>query len=321
MVGCVDSFERSFMKFLSSQLFIFSAVIVLGLAGVFALSNSLEKTKPAPREEWVDEDLALQGSKLKGFSFGAEGLLADWYWMKSLQYVGGKLAASKDDVINLNDLRPLNPRLLHPYLDTATDLDPNFMAAYSYGALVLPAIDDNKAIELTEKGIRNNPGEWRLYQYLGYIYWRLKRFDEAADAYERGSRISGSPLFLQMMVGSMKNEGGSRETARAVFRQMYEQANDSETKYYGELRLKYLDSLDEREAMDAALQNFRERTGRCASGWREILPLLAAIKLPNELKFRIDNTNRPVDPSGSAYTFDPATCSVRLDPSSKIPTN
>ena len=135
------------MKTKSLQAIIFTTLILLGLGAVFGLSNYLEKVRPPLPVGFEDQDLALQGSKLKGYTLGFEGLIADWYWMQSLQYIGDKVAKSDQQVINLENLRPLNPRLLYPLLDNATDLDPNFLAAYSYGAVVLPAIDANQAIK------------------------------------------------------------------------------------------------------------------------------------------------------------------------------
>lgn len=289
------------------------AIIAAGFIALFALSRVLEPLRPQQRPEWTDEDLALKGSGLKGIAFGAEGLIADWYWMRSLQYIGEKVLSSKDEFINVDDLRSLNPRLLYPYLDGATDLDPGFIAAYSYGALVLPAVDPEKAIALTRKGIANNPSQWRLYQYLGYIYWRLGRFNEAADAYSAGAQIAGAPSFMILMAGAMKNEGGGRETARSIFLQMSAEENDSETRYYGQLRLRQLESLDERDAVDSVLARFGDRNGRCVSGWNELLPLLREIKLPEGRSFRIDSANRIVDPSDAAYVLDNEKCRMVLD--------
>ena len=142
----------------STKTLIATAVILLGFASVFFLSGFIEGVRPPLPDGFEDHDLALQGSKLKGYALGSEGLIADWYWMNSLQYVGDKLMRSSLENLNIEDLRSLNPRLLYPYLNNATDLDPRFMPAYSYGATVLPAIDRDEAIKLTEKGIANNPG-------------------------------------------------------------------------------------------------------------------------------------------------------------------
>ena len=159
-----------------------SSVLLVGVLapGIALLSDAANASRVALADAYEDSDLEIQGRRLKGFALGTEGLLADWYWIRSLQYIGGKLVKSDLENINIDDLRSLNPRLLYPLLDNATDLDPQFIAAYSYGAVVLPAVDTDQAIKLTEKGISNNPEVWRLYHYLGYIYWRKQDYEKAA---------------------------------------------------------------------------------------------------------------------------------------------
>lgn len=302
------------------NILVYPLIIIAGFAAVFALSNFIENSRPETPPEWIDEDLAVEGAKLRGYAFGAEGLLADMYWIRSLQYVGDKVIGSKEEAIDLDNLRPLNPRLLYPYLDSATDLDPSFIAAYSYGALVLPAIDPENAIALTKKGIANNPDQWRFYQYLGYIYWRLERFDEAAETYAAGARIQGAPPFMRFMVGAMKTQSGSRDTAREIYTQMANDDSDSQSQYYASVRLQQLDSLDERDAIREALQKFRERTGRCASGWAEIMPALRSVQLTGGRSLRIDAKNQIVDPSDAPYLLDKENCDVMLDTQrSKVP--
>ncbi|MBV9242360.1 MAG: hypothetical protein JO314_10165, partial [Acidobacteria bacterium] len=117
------------------------AVVIVCFSISVVLSRHIEATKPPLPENYGDSDLEMNGSYLKGYALGTESLIADWYYMRSLQYVGDKLLNSKTDFINIEDLRDLNPRLLYPYLDNATDLDPHFIAAYTYGAIVLPAIN------------------------------------------------------------------------------------------------------------------------------------------------------------------------------------
>src|SRR5829696_6778501 len=110
-------------------------VLLLALPSAAALSDLANNNRIALAESYEDADLDLQGKRLKGFAFGAEGLLADWYWIRSLQYLGDKIVRSDANDLNIDDLRSLNPRLLYPLLDNATDLDPQFIAAYTYGAI------------------------------------------------------------------------------------------------------------------------------------------------------------------------------------------
>jgi tetratricopeptide (TPR) repeat protein len=289
------------------------AIIVFGFALIFALSRFIEANRPPLPAGFADSDLALQGAKLKNYSLGFNGLLADLYWMQALQYIGNKALNSKEKV-NLENLRPLNPRLLYPLLDNATDLDPQFTAVYSYGAVVLPAIDPQQAIKFTEKGIRDNPEEWRLYQHLGFIYWKIGDYEKASEVYAEGAKIQGAPVALmQLMSARMKAEGGTRDTSREIYRQMLAEAEDERVRENAAVRLLELDSLDERDAVREALKNFQAGNNRCVSSWRELLPLLQKVKLPNGKSFRVDNASNPFDPTGAPYVLDKESCDVKLD--------
>jgi tetratricopeptide (TPR) repeat protein len=291
-----------------------AVVIIVGLLAVFWLSGFIERVRPALPEEYSDSDLTVRGARMKGFAFGAEGLIADYYFMRSLQYVGNKVMKSESELVNLDDLRSLNPRLLYPLLDNATDLDPHFIAPYSYGAVVLPAIDPSKAIALANKGIANNPEHWRLYQHLGYIYWKLGQYEKAAETYERGSEIAGASPFMKLMAASMKTRGGSRETAREIFTEMLANSDDEQVQITARRRLAELDSLDERDAIDGVLATFRSSNGRCVNSLGEILPSLQKVDLPGDNEFAIDKQTRLVDPTGAPYLLDQENCRVKLDP-------
>ena len=293
-------------------------MIVIGLASASFLTSYVESVRPPLPPGYEDQDLAVEGSRLKGFVFGAEGLLADWYWMNSLQYVGHKIADVGLGNLNLDDLTPLNPRLLYPYLNNATDLDPHFIAPYFYGATILPAVDPQQAIALTEKGIANNPDQWRLHQYLGYIYWRAGNYEKASEVYRRGSEVPGSPIFMRMMAARMKTEGGSRDTARDMYSQLRDDSQDDVSRQNAELRLMQIDSLDERDFLNAALSEFRTSNNRCATSWSEIFPIVHK-KAKSGPDLRFDRSNNFVDPSGEPYTINRDTCTADLGPNTKVP--
>ncbi|HSK71790.1 MAG TPA: hypothetical protein VK892_08860 [Pyrinomonadaceae bacterium] len=297
-------------------------VIFVGFAVIFPLSSFLENSRPPLPEDYADQDLALQGANLKGYALGFEGLIADWYWMQSLQYLGNKLINTKGD-LSLDNLQSLNPRLLYPYLDNAATLDPQFLSVYEFGAIVLPAVNVEQAIKIAEKGIENNPGEWRLYQHLGYIYWRKGDYQNAAETYGKGAQIAGAPPFMKMMAARMKSEGGSRETARAVYQQMLEEATDEQIREMAALRLLQLDSLDEQEAIRPILKDFQEKNGRCVNDWREIFPLMQKLRLPTGSNLRFDSkTFSPLDPSNTPYLLkkESGKCDIQINfAESKIP--
>lgn len=305
-----------------NQTFFAIAVILFGFVGVFFLSGFVEKNRPPMPVGYEDQDLVFQGAKAKDFSLGLNGLIADWYWMQSLQYLGGKFAKKPDAKINVNDLSEFNPKLLYPLLDNAASFDPQFLGVYEYGAVVLPAIDPNQAIKIVEKGIENNPNEWRLYNQLGYIYWKNEEYEKAAKAYERAASIEGASPLMKAMSAKMKSDGGSRETARVIYTQMFEEAQDSKTKQTAELFVMRLDALDQIDSINSVLQNFKQKNERCVNDLREILPVLVNTKLPNRNEFNLDKDKNLADPSGAPFVLDKENCSVGFDKDkTKLPLN
>ena len=297
-------------------------IIATSFAVVFFSSGYVQARRIRLPDSYSDSDLDLQGKRLKGFALGSEGLLADWYWMRSLQYIGGKISTNGLESLNLDDMTSLNPRLLYPLLDSSTTLDPSLMAAYSYGATVLPAIDPHQAIALTEKGIANNPKQWRLLQHLGYIYWKLKDYGKAAEVYDRGSKVEGAPIFFKLMSAKMRSESGSRDTARAIYSQAMEEAGDRQTKHSAELRLQQLDALDEMDIINNALRTHVEKTGACTATWPQLIPTVRTAAAAAGRDLHTDTANNLVDPTGVPYRINRSKCEAEIDwPKSKIPPN
>ena len=288
-----------------------AAIIVFGIAGSVVVAKWLDRNRPATHTEIQQESLYLTANALKRMSLNFNGLVADWYWMRALQYVGGKIL-SAEGPIQLDDLSELDMNLLAPMLDISTTLDPEFMEAYMYAAVVLPAIDEEEAIRITRKGIAANPSQWRLYQHLGYIYWQRGDYASAGEAYSDGAKISGSPPWMQAMKARMAVEGGSRDVAREIYGRMYQEAGDPKVKEMARLRLLQLQSMDQREVIRKLLGIYKGRLGRCPSSWQDMAPLLRAARLPIA-------DGGPIDPGGTPYRLITGTCDVDLGPSSIIP--
>jgi tetratricopeptide (TPR) repeat protein len=256
--------------------------------------------------------LYLKPEQARRLSLGFNALAADWYWMRTLQYIGRKVTAH-EGAIQIDDLSPLNLKILAPLLENTTTLDPQFLAAYEYGAIVLPAVDVEAAIRLVRKGIAANPRAWRLHHYLGYIYWQQDRFQEAGEAYAAGARVPGAPAWLSAMSAQMATKGGSRETARAIYQSMYQQTDDEQMKNLSLARLSQLQSLDEMDALRALLNAQRERAGTCPRSWREVAPALL-----RAARFQTDSSAAPLDPSGVPYVIKQDGCDVELGAESAI---
>src|SRR6185369_16949496 len=183
-------------------------VVVIGMACAALLVRRLDTLRPPDDPNAIDESLYVNGKMARRISLGFNGLAADWYWMRSLQYVGRKIINSQD--LQIDRLSQLNLKLLAPLLDTATTLDPEFLDPYEYAAVVLPAIDVDEAIRITKKGIDANPNTWQLYHHLGYIYWKQRDYSAASERYGRGAQIEGAPAWMEAMKAKMTADGGSR---------------------------------------------------------------------------------------------------------------
>jgi tetratricopeptide (TPR) repeat protein len=286
-----------------------SLVILLGMIATVVLARFVDASRPSLDNAVADESLYLNGRTAKRMSLGFNGLAADWYWMRSLQYVGRKIINAEN--LPIDRLEQLNLKLLAPLLDTATTLDPEFLDPYEYAAVVLPAIDVNEAIRITKKGIDANPNAWRLYHQLGYIYWQQRDYRAASETYGRGAQIDGAPAWMEAMKAKMTADGGSRATAREIYTRMYEQSTDEKVKDMAHKRLLQLDSLDQRESLRKLFAAYQARTGRCPNSWKEIEPVFRALRIA------VDASGAPLDPGGAPYVL--RACEVELNPESEVP--
>jgi tetratricopeptide (TPR) repeat protein len=292
-----------------------SLVVIFGMLCVFGLSRWMDSNRPPVNAALEEERLYLTGTALRRMSLGFNGLVADWYWMRSLQYVGRKVIKqyTEHGDVQLDNLGALDLRLLYPLLDTTTTLDPQFMAAYEYGAVVLPEIDEGAAVKLLEKGIAANPSAWRLRHHLGYIYWQRGDYAQSSAIYGEGARLPGAPPWMTMMSARMSAEGSSRATAREIYRRMYEGSDDKQIKEMSVRRLMQLDSLDERDVIRRILNEYAARNRSCPASWKDVGQPLRAAGL------RLDASGSPLDPSDAPYVLVKQGCEVALGAHSLVP--
>ncbi len=296
------------------------AILVAGLAALY------------PMQRWIDlgsssrstseEALFLSSGKtIKKMSVGLGGIAADIYWIRTVQYFGRKVIDSGKPLSSAVS-KDLQMDLLAPLLDIVVTLDPQHVPAYRFGAMFLPERDMPAAIALVEKGISENPNEWRLYQDLGYIYWQAGRassgdeqtanYAKSAEWYERGGEVSGAPWWMRDLAGLMKIKGGSREAARAVY-STYLTSDDQNVRAQAIERLKQLRSLDELDAINSLVARYKEQTGACPSDLRVLASGVRSLNLD------VNDQLIPVDPDGFAYTYNPAKCKAELAWESTVP--
>jgi hypothetical protein len=300
---------------------VLALTVVVAFALSVALTRALEAGRLSLRAAVVDEAPYLAPEATRRLAAGFGGLVADWYWLTTLQYVGRKIEETQGGrardgqmVIELDRIEAVKPQVLVPLIELITSLDPRFTAVYEFAAVVLPAVDVGAAVSLLEKGIQANPDQWYLHQQLAYIYWQRGDHLAAAEAFRRGARMT-TAAWMVHMAEKMELKGDDPQVARAMYTRMYEQAQDEQVKQWALKRLMELRSLQEREAIRTVLNAFVAANGRCPRAWTDVGTGLQGAGLT------VAPQGPPLDPSGAPYLLvvSPLGCDVSLHRTSAVP--
>ncbi len=246
---------------------VFSVLLIACTAGSVLLLRGLDRLRSHAK---LEEVLYIPSPKvMKRLSLGYDGLLADIYWTRAVQYFGNKLNVGAE-----------NFNLLAPLLEITTVLDPHLVVAYEYGSNFLAPHPPNgagmpdRAIKLDEFGIRNNPNEWRLYYDLGFIYYtELHDYARAADAFVRGSRVPHAHPFLKILAGQMAEHAGDLQTARAMWSLTYDTAQEKSIRANAAAHLRALQVDEDVPVLEAIVERFRQRTHQLPAGFAELARL------------------------------------------------
>jgi hypothetical protein len=241
------------------------------------------KTATLARQE--QELLVRSGPVIKKLSLGYDSLFADIYWTRAVQYYGARVGTPGGSF-----------DLLWPLLDVATTLDPHLIVAYRFGAIFLsePEAGANRpdlAIGLVKRGIAANPTEWRLGTDLGMLYYvRMRDYRQAAATYLETSKIPGAPVWIAIMAARVAQTGGSLETSRIIWAQLYQSTNDPTIRKKAAEQIQSLRAQDDKVHLDELAAEYGKRFGRFPATVRD----LVAAGLLSDV---------PVDPAGFPYLF------------------
>ncbi len=275
-------------------------VLILGGAGVVVAHRHLDaRVQASPQEGeviWLPSAEAL-----RRWSFGFEGLLADLYWLRTVQYYGQRAFRPGARFEHLEHL-----------LTLVTTLDPQFIAAYRFGAifLALPpprgAGRPDRALALLDRGIAANPGEWRLLLDKGFVFlWDLRDYASAAEVFLRVSRHPQAPAWTKDLAAAVYARAGRREIARRIWQDRLEHGESEQVRENARYQLLCLQAEEELERLHTLVRAFQRARGRWPASWPEMI----AEGLLGHL---------PRDPMGHLYELDPRTGAVRLSPQSPL---
>ena len=260
-----------------------SVVLLLCLASSVFLLLRLDQARPTAT---LEEVLYLNSPKwVKRLSLGYDGLLADIYWTRAVQYFGSRHVVAAKDY-----------NLLSPLLEITTALDPKLIVAYQFGANFLApkppagAGQPQKAVALVECGIRNNPDNWKLYYELGFIYYYMKptEYAKAAEAFERGTKVPNAHPFLRVLAAQMAQHAGEIETSRMLWQAAYETTHDDMIRQNAVEHLQALRVDEGVTRLEEVVARYRQQMGKLPASMSDL-----------ERAGFIRGT--PMDPTGRSY--------------------
>jgi tetratricopeptide (TPR) repeat protein len=263
---------------------VLAAVLIVCLAAAIVTATRADRARPAATLEAV---LYIPSpAVLKRMSLGYTGLLADIYWTRAVQYFGAR-----------HVVRSRHYELLAPLLDITTQLDPYLTAAYEFGSVFLTqpppngAGDPDAAIRLVHYGIQHNPGDWRLYYNLGFIYSLEKKdYLAATQAFAEGSKVPDAHPFLKILAARMAQRGGDVETSRLLWTTTYETSRDPQIKANAISHLRALQVDEVVPKLEEVVRQYTSRMGHTPENWAD---LVRAGYLPGI----------PLDPVGHPYNL------------------
>jgi tetratricopeptide (TPR) repeat protein len=241
-----------------------SLTLIFSMAGSAALLHWLDDEHP---QTTVESVLYISSPKLlKRLSLGYDGLLADIYWTRVVQYFGGIRSRGGGTY-----------ELLWPLLNITTQLDPHLVPAYEFGGTFLCAKppdgagDPEHAIELVRYGITQNPNDWHLYYDLAFIYYDEKDYRHAAEAFLRGSQLPDAHPFLKVMAGQMAEHGGDLATARMMWSATYQTTHDNLIRANAAAHLRAIQADEDVSNLEELARLYRQRTGHFPESFSQMV--------------------------------------------------
>jgi hypothetical protein len=274
-------------------------LLLVCFLALIPLQRSIERSTAGV--QGASEVLFLpSGESLRQLSLGYEGLLADIYWTRVVQYFGRKRIEHSTDF-----------RLLGPLLQITTDLDPHLLIAYRFGSIFLAdkpprgAGQPREALALLHRGIVANPDYWRFWEDVGFVYyWDMKDYAAAARAFQTGSEQPGAMAWMRAMAAQVAAQGGQLATSRFLWSEIARQPGNEEMRKNAQEHLMAIEAEEEINKLNELTALYTARQGRPARS-------LQALVLAGYLRAV------PRDPSGAPYTLD-AGGRVRLNPRSSV---
>ncbi len=278
---------------------------LVGLAAAALVKPAQDRVDALSPRDALDPDLLYFASPnvVKTISMGFDGLVADVYWMRAIQYYGRRDEA---------DRRQVRYKNLPALLDIVTALDPQMLEVYRAGSVFLSepepvgAGNPLAAARLLDKGIAALPQEWWLRFDKGFVYlWHLKQPREAGNIWLEASKVPGAPPWMEALAARGLSQGGAIETAKDLWRRQLEGSTRRDVQ---ENARNHLNSIQ----VDEDIWTLEFMIGKYSAIYGAQPARLDALVAAGLIRYV------PVDPSGTPYKYYAPTAAVSLDAASKV---
>lgn len=192
------------------------ALVLAAAAAIAPLALALEARTPRAGGGAGAAPVLPRAAALRPLLLGFHPLVADLYWLRTIQYFGEHLQTDRQ-----------YPHL-YALVDFVTGLDPHFVDAYRLGGLFLVITRQfPEGISIYEKGIAANPGWWELPYDLGRLYFlELKDYEQALRWWLVADRLPDRPHYLPRMIARLYAKTGALETALELWKVIYEESDN-----------------------------------------------------------------------------------------------
>ncbi|MBJ6759362.1 pilus assembly protein PilG [Myxococcaceae bacterium JPH2] len=221
------------------------------------LSLCLLSAPPASALRSGDSPLLPRPGLLRALFRGQLGLVADYFWVLTINRVGISRSA-------------LDHRDIYYYADLATDLDPRFAKVYTFAGINIPIhlgrehyANANESTQLLRKGVLHVPEDERTQFQLAYnLMFFHHQYKEAGDIISALSRRPDALPWYSALATRLYAQSGDFDTSMSLAEMMRDSAEDDETRAYFERRIQEI--LQERvlRQLDSAVAQYREHHGK-----------------------------------------------------------
>jgi hypothetical protein len=279
-----------------------AGICLMGALSVVLLQTGMDGLRG---DSGPDPDLLYFDSPavVKKMALGYNSLLADIYWMRTIQYFGRREEADK---------RTVRYKNLYSLLDITTTLDPDLIDAYQAGSFFLEepepvgANEPGNAIRLLDKGIAAHPDNYMLRRDKGFVYYiYLHDFKAAGEVWLEASRRPEAPEWMAALAATAFTKGGSMDIARILWMQQYNEATRPAIKENARNHLLSLQVDEDLWTLEYLIGVYQLEHGRYPRSFAELAE-------NNPRKFHT------TDPLGTPYRYDPETGIADISPQSEI---